>query len=217
MTSNAAIKSASFALKAFLEGKPTGYEFTVDSLREDFMTDPATSATISRGACSGFVSKAYARKALTRCRLVGHIRQYKLVDAALIFAQNKRSRGSTAGARRTHKEMPDTEQAPILPGLAAARGPSLMGIPRLVPDAPPWVTASPKLKVSPEIAGLLTRDTMLGSIREIIDAHLAAFEANRLPASIDEMMDAVGAPEKVAMRLSTDVLLAEIKRRTDHG
>ena len=33
MTSTAAIKSASFALKGFLEGKPTGYEFTIDSLR----------------------------------------------------------------------------------------------------------------------------------------------------------------------------------------
>lgn len=211
MTSTSAIKSASFALRDFLRGKPVGYSFTVDSLREDFMTDPSTSHQVSRGAVSGFVSKAYARKAFLRHREVGNVRRYTLRDASLIFAQNRRSQGSKAGVKKPHHVMPDSD-APqpaaksSLPGLGAAPLPP-------IPQPPPPVMP-PKLEVPADVAKLLTRDTMLGSIREIVDAHLAAFEANRPAIGIEEFL-AKHDHDMILNYFSTDELLAEIKSRTN--
>lgn len=208
MTSVAALKSASFALKAFLEGKPSGYSFTVDSLREDFMTDPSTTMQLSRGAVSGFVSKAYSRKAFSRVRLAGSVRQYKLEDASLIFVKNRRSIGKAKGVHpaKPFKQMPDSpapgpDAKPSLPGLGAPAH----------PVAPPL---PPKLNVPADIAAKLTRDTLLGSIREIVDAHLAAFEANRPAIGIEEFL-AKNDHDMILNYFSTDELLAEIKSRTN--
>jgi len=214
MTSAAALKSASFALKAFLESKPVGYSFTVDSLREDFMTDPTTTLQLSRGAVSGFVSKAYSRKAFTRARVgTGHIRKYALVDASLIFVKNRRSIGKAPGTHpaKPFKQMPDSDAPmpqpepavkPSLPGLGGGQGgASMKGAP-------------PKLHVPADISKRLTRDTMLGAIREIVDAHLAAFEANRPAIGIEEFL-AKHDHDMILNYFSTDELLAEIKSRTN--
>lgn len=213
MTSTAALKSASFALKAFLEGKPTGYSFTVDSLREDYMTYPATIMTLSRGAVSGFVSKAYERGAFDRQREAGHVRRYTLKDAALIHAKNRRSIGTAKGTlKRPYHARPDSLPPAIpspLPGLGAPAKPA--------PEALA-IRVGPGIQVPKDIAERMTRDTMLGAIREIVDAHLEAFEAKR-PAP--EFPDAIACAARhgadLLQHISTDAILAEIKRRADHG
>lgn len=212
MTSAAALKSASFALKGFLESKPTGYSFTVDSLREDYMTDPATTMTLSRGAVSGFVSKAYSRGAFDRQREAGHVRRYILKDASAIQAKNRRSIGTAKGThKRPYHARPDSLPPSIpspLPGLGAPAKPQTLG--KLLLSAAP----KPKLEVPADNAAKLSRDTLLGSIREIVDAHLAAFEANRPAQGIEEFL-AKTDHDLILNYFTTDELLAEIKSRTN--
>lgn len=229
MTSQTAIKSASFALAAFLRDKPEGYEFTVETLQEDFLTSPDTAYKLARGAVSGFVSRNYARGAFTRRRAAaGKVRWYKLADKDALAASNRRGIGGAKGRHhKPHKIHPDSPEAPA-PGMGKPAPIEIAaGLPQ--PGAISWQPAAGYGSPPPRINQDALRETALAHqtatldgtielIRRSLLLHIDAIEAKRpAPAFPDAPACAAKHGADLLQHISLDALLEEVRRRAAHA